>query len=853
MKSTVCQNRTLGFGMLVAVIIGGASHAQDLGWPRQYGDAQSQVILYQPQIRSWENHEVMNLVAALEVKTAGQDKPVYGVLEAQAKTQTNVGARTVLLYNLQPTALRFPELPPDKAPGYTALVTSLLPSTKGKSTEVSLDRVTAYLEQSPAEQRLVEVSLDPPTIFYSAEPAILVLFMGKPNFKKVGDTGLLAGVNTNWDVFLDPAQSRFYLLDGDAWLTTADPKNGPWEPARNLPPGLSKLPADQNWEEIRKHIPGATIEKSPKVFISPNPAELIITDGEPNFSLIPGTKLMDVTNTESILFMHMAENQYYFQVAGRWFRAASLAGPWSTASNNLPEDFTLIPDDHEKAFVKATVPGTLDAQDAVLLASVPQKTSVKRGEAKCDVTYDGAPQFQTIEATAVQYAVNTPNDVFVVQNVFYCCYQGMWFTSASANGPWVLCTTVPQDLYTIPANHPKHNVTYVYVYDSTPDIVQVGYTSGYSGEYVAATGVVMFGLGMVAGALLADDDWDDWHDWDDDDWDNHYYYRYPPTYYSYGCGAVYDYRYGGYYRGAVAYGPYGGAGRAAYYNPSTGAWARGGSRYGPAGSASAVQGYNPFTDTYAARAGVQTDYGSAGRFYAERGNEAVWGGHRSTEQGGIAWAQTDDGGRGVHTNTDRGQSTAVKTEGGDVYVGHDGNVYKNDGGSWYKREDGDWNQANVPQQESQPQYQQKGTQTTSSRTQPSTAPTTTEAQRPAQRPAQPSTTETQRPAQRPAQPTTTEAQRPAQRPAQPSTTETQRPAQRPAQPSTTQTQRPTRTSASPGTRPSGGSSQQLNRDAQSRSRGNYNTQRSSTQRPSASRPSGGSRSGGSRGGGGRGR
>ena len=53
---------------------------------------------------------------------------------------------------------------------------------------------------------------------------------------------------------------------------------------------------------------------------------------------------------------------------------------------------------------------------------------------------------------------------------------------------------------------------------------------------------------------------------------------------------------------------------------------------------------NPFTDTYAAQARVNTPYGSAGRFYAERGDQAVWGGSRSNSQGTVGWAQGSEGG-----------------------------------------------------------------------------------------------------------------------------------------------------------------------------------------------------------------
>ena len=91
----------------------------------------------------------------------------------------------------------------------------------------------------------------------------------------------------------------------------------------------------------------------------------------------------------------------------------------------------------------------------------------------------------------------------------------------------------------------------------------------------------MFGAGMPAGTAVANTNGD--------------YYPPYPAYYSYGCGAAYDYAYGGYYGAALAYGPYGGAGKTAAYNPATGTYSRSAYAYGPYGSASVKQAYNPYT------------------------------------------------------------------------------------------------------------------------------------------------------------------------------------------------------------------------------------------------------------------
>src|SRR5581483_7756140 len=73
--------------------------------------------------------------------------------------------------------------------------------------------------------------------------------------------------------------------------------------------------------------------------------------------------------------------------------------------------------------------------------------------------------------------------------------NGVWFTAPAPEGPWVVADSVPAVIYTIPPSSPLYSVTHAYVYDSTPDAVEFGYTPGYYGSYVADTGVVVYGSG----------------------------------------------------------------------------------------------------------------------------------------------------------------------------------------------------------------------------------------------------------------------------------------------------------------------------------------------------------------------
>jgi hypothetical protein len=729
--------------------------AADPGWPRVFKKGGKQLTVYQPQVDYWNDYTKLHFRCAIAVKGVLKEER-FGVAEVDAVTVTDHEARTVAITPVK-RELRFANVTESELKTLRQAVEALHPS--GQTTTLSIERLLAYLDPATEPtQRPVELNLNPPKIFYSASPAILVIFMGDPEFKPVetNRTDLLFAVNTNWDVLYDTAGRKYYLLNGEGWLTAPDALKGAWAPAKTLPPSLYSLPVNQNWAEARKRLPGKPAKVAPTVFVTTEPAELILTKGEPTYVPVRGTRLLNLKNTASVLFLDTGDGKFYFLVAGRWFRGESLSGPWSAASADLPPDFAQIPDDDPVAFVKASVPGTREAKDAVLLASIPTTTSVDINSKTVNVVYNGQPQFVPIQGTTVQYATNSPYSVFLVGGSYYSCDQGVWFCGASATGPWTYCRSVPQAIYTIPPSSPVYNVTYVTVQSSTPTTVTYAQTAGYSGEYVAATGVLMFGAGMLIGAAIANDN-------------HHHHYYYPPypSYYSYGCGARYHYGYGGYYSsGGRVYGPYGGAGYSAGYNPSTGTYSRSSYAYGPYGSASRSATYNPYTGSYSRSGQVNTAYGSAGRsasfnassgtysasayrqsaygsasagrsYNAQTGARAAGGqvstasgsagrgaaynpstgkgaagGYKSGEYGSAGSVRTTEGSGAAAWNTKQGQGAVGKSSSGDVYASNGDSVYKkNSDGSWSQNSGSGWQSVDKPQ----PQLTSNSSKTSSSR------------------------------------------------------------------------------------------------------------------------------------------
>ena len=343
----------------------------------------------------------------------------------------------------------------------------------------------------------------------------------------------------------------------------------------------------------------------PYIYVTTAPAELIEIQGAPKYVPVPNTGLLWISNTESDLFRMGKDGPVYYLVAGRWFRAPNLNGNWTFATPDLPEDFKRISVEHPRSRVLASVPGTQQAAEAVLLAQVPQYARVDRNEIKApDVVYQGEPQFDLIPGTALLRASNTDKEVIKAGHTYYLCFQGVWFMSENPKGPWALATDIPPEIYNIPPSSPAHSVTYVKVENADSQYVTYASYAGYTGLMIG-WGCAVWGTGWYYPPYY---------------WYGGYYPIYYPYFRTFGYGAWYNPYTGIYGTAGRIYGPYGGVGFGARYNPSTGTYARGAFAYGPYGARGAAQAYNPRTGTYAQTRQGSGVYGSWGSTQVQRGD-----------------------------------------------------------------------------------------------------------------------------------------------------------------------------------------------------------------------------------------
>ena len=234
---------------------------------------------------------------------------------------------------------------------------------------------------------------------------------------------------------------------------------GPWQASAKLPDEVrAALPAD-----MVKQSAGGKSAAQPAIIVATEPTELIVTDGAPKYTPLPGNDLLYVSNTESDVFLDIESGRYFVLLAGRWFSAAQLDDAWTYVSpKELPIAFSQIPPGSAKGSVLAQVPGTDQADAAVVEATIPQTQAIRR-DAPVDlqVGYDGDPKFEKIEGTPLEYASNTPLNIIKSEAKYYCCKDAVWYEAAAPSGPWGICAAVPPPIYTIPPSSPVYNVTYV--------------------------------------------------------------------------------------------------------------------------------------------------------------------------------------------------------------------------------------------------------------------------------------------------------------------------------------------------------------------------------------------------------
>lgn len=479
------------FTTLIGVMAQG-DDVTEMKWPREVTTKDGVLTYYQPQIDSYKDNIVEGRSAISLQPENGE--MLFGAFWFKSFLQTDKAARTAVLDQIEIMDLQFPGLTDSEE---IADKSEKIASTLERmDIVISLDRLIASLDEAEGRKKLGDnVNNAPPNIYYRDRPAILVSVDGEPIWKELKDQNLKFVENSPFFISQDLRTNQLYINGDGKWFTTKTPPDN-WTVTTNVPSNIKSFaeanaPDTENTETTK-----ADKNITPELVVVYEPSELIVTDGAPDYKTIKNTDLLFVTNTEDDIIMDIKTQMHYVLIAGRWYKSKTLAdGSWEFEEPiNLPVDFANIPADGDMANVRVSVPNTDEAKDALLEQTIPQTAQVLRSEAKLEVEFDGEPKFKRIPNTDVSYSVNSDKSVMKINQHYYSVDNGIWFISNYPDGPWEVSDHRPDEVDQIPPSEPVYNTKYVYVYNSTPEYVYVGYLPGYTHSYVY-NGVVVYGTG----------------------------------------------------------------------------------------------------------------------------------------------------------------------------------------------------------------------------------------------------------------------------------------------------------------------------------------------------------------------
>lgn len=622
-------------------------------WPQEVTSNGATITVYQPQPESLSGNTLTGR-SAMSVALKDQDEPIFGVFWFSAQIDTNRDAGTVLVRNAKVTQVRWPDSNDAQQQRFTSLVEGAIPQA---GFDISLDQLSASLAHAKVEQRSLEnLKNEPPVILFRQSLAVLLSYDGEPRFKPIDGSDYERVLNTPMAVARNKKSKVCYLSSGALWYSAKSPL-GPWEITNSPPADLVKMLPKADSADVAPATP-------PAIVVATKATELVVSQGKPRWTALSDGEVLYVENTETPWLRDLPTGNMYLLLSGRWFRAKSSEGPWTfVPADQLPSGFADIPPASDIGGLRSSVAGTEEAKNAVLDAQIPQTAAIKKSEASLTVEYGGKPKFEKIAGTNVAYAVNTDAQVLLIDKHYYAVDSGVWFEAAAATGPWKVADKVPEDeIAQIPPSSPVYNTTYVQIYQSTPDIVYVGYTPGYLWSF-PYYGVPVYGTGWYYPPY----------------WGRYYYPR-PPTWgFHVGYNPWTGWSYGvTWSAGFFSVGASWGAGYP-LYRPCCGGWYGGGYRRSPV-----------IINTGNINIGNTVNIGNRTNIGNHINNTSI---NNFKNQHGNIYQRPENRQRNADAGTVRKnlqQARPASNKKNNVYAGNNGEVARRNGDAWQSRDDGQW-------------------------------------------------------------------------------------------------------------------------------------------------------------------
>jgi hypothetical protein len=192
-----------------------------------------------------------------------------------------------------------------------------------------------------------------PTIYTSQMPTELIVFTGQPDFVPIVGTQLLWAANTTSDALIDTSNNDYYVLMSGRWFRSAA-LSGPWTfvASDTLPADFARIPPQSLAGAVLPTVAGTpqaqeavisnSIPQTATVPLKNGPTFTPNFDGPPQYAQVEGTALSYVSNSSEPV-IQVAPNAYYAVVAGVWFTAVRITGPWSIATSVPTVIYTIPP------------------------------------------------------------------------------------------------------------------------------------------------------------------------------------------------------------------------------------------------------------------------------------------------------------------------------------------------------------------------------------------------------------------------------------------------------------------------------------------------------------------------------
>ncbi len=227
-----------------------AEETDEGAWPKEIVVPEGTVVVYQPQPEKLEG-DILSARAAVAIELKDAKEPVFGVMWADSRLETDRSNRTATIVDVKVTGMRFPVEDKEKEAKLKALVEREAPKW---DYVIDMDRLLTTLEF--AEKRLKDsenINNKPPEILISNEPAVLVTIDGELRLVQEKGTGLQRVINTPFTILFETSTKNWYLsAGGDDWYTAKD-IDGVWTVAEKVPKEVAaRAPEDDPDPEARR-------------------------------------------------------------------------------------------------------------------------------------------------------------------------------------------------------------------------------------------------------------------------------------------------------------------------------------------------------------------------------------------------------------------------------------------------------------------------------------------------------------------------------------------------------------------------------------------------------------------------